>query len=67
MRADLTTFVDDFRRHGNAAAIVEHRGNRRLIATWSQLAGYADRFATELMRREIPVGERVVLWGQNGA
>lgn len=66
MRADLTTFVDDFRRHGNAAAIVEHRGNRRLIATWSQLAGYADRFATELMRREIPMGERVVLWGQNG-
>ncbi|HEX4067323.1 MAG TPA: AMP-binding protein [Acidobacteriaceae bacterium] len=66
MRADLTTFVDDFRRHGDAAAIVEYRGNRRLIATWSQLAGYADRFATELMRREIPPGERVVLWGQNG-
>jgi long-chain acyl-CoA synthetase len=66
MRADLTTFLDDFRRHGNATAIVEYRGNRRLVSTWAELADYADRFAAELMRREIRMGERVVLWGQNG-
>lgn len=66
MRADLTTFLDDFRRYGDATAIVEYRGNRRLTATWTQLAEAADRFAAELMRREIPLGERVVLCGQNG-
>jgi len=66
MRSDLATFLDDFRRHGDAAAIVAYRGNRRLVATWAQLASLADRFAAELMRRDIAMGERVVLWGQNG-
>ncbi len=66
MRASLITFLDDFRRHGNAPAIVVHRGNRRLLSSWNQIADLADRFAAELMRREIPLGERVVLWGSNG-
>jgi len=66
MRSDLATFLDDFRSHGNAAAIVVHRGNRRLISTWSEIASLADRFAAELVRREIPMGERAVIWGQNG-
>src|SRR6202789_1358592 len=66
MRSNLATFLDDYRRHGNAAAIVEHRGNRRLISSWNQIADLADRVAAELMRREIPMGERVVIWGQNG-
>ncbi len=66
MRANLATFLDDFRRHGDATAIVVYRGNRRTASTWAELAAMADRFAAELMRREIPMGERVVLWGQNG-
>ncbi len=66
MRANLATFLEDFRRHGDAAAIVVYRGNRRIVSTWSQLAAMADRFAAELIRREIPAGDRVVLWGQNG-
>ena len=66
MRSSLATFLDDFRRHGDAPAIVVHRGNRRLISTWNQIAGLADRFAAELMRREIPMGERVVFLGPNG-
>jgi long-chain acyl-CoA synthetase len=66
MRSSLITFLDDFRRHGDAPAIVVHRGNRRLISSWNQIADLADRFAAELMRREIPLGERVVLWGANG-
>ncbi len=66
MRSDLATFLDDFRRHGDAVAIVAYRGNRRLAGTWAQLALLADRFAAELMQRDIPIGERVVLWGQNG-
>jgi long-chain acyl-CoA synthetase len=66
MRANLATFLDDFRRHGNAPALVAHRGNRRLVSTWADLAALADRFAAELMRRQIPMGERVVLCGRNG-
>lgn len=66
MRANLATFLDDFRHHGDAAAIVVYRGNRRIVSTWSELAAMADCFAAELVRREIPMGERVVLWGRNG-
>ena len=65
MRSSLITFLDDFRRHGDAPAIVLHRGNRRLVSSWNQIADLADRFAAELTRREIPLGERVVLWGTN--
>ncbi|HEY1808949.1 MAG TPA: AMP-binding protein [Acidobacteriaceae bacterium] len=66
MRASLATFLDDFRRHGNATALVAYRGNRRIASTWSELATLADRTAAELMRRQISMGERVVLWGENG-
>ena len=66
MRSNLATFLDDFRSHGNARAIVVHRGNRQQASTWAELAALSDRFATELIRRNIPMGERVVLLGQNG-
>ena len=66
MRASLATFLDDFRRHGDARAIVAWRGNRKFASTWSDLAALADRFSAELVRRQIPMGERVILWGQNG-
>ena len=66
MRTNLATFLDDFRRHGDARAVVTHRGNRKYAASWNELAKLADRFATELIRRNIPIGERVVFWGQNG-
>ncbi|HET7348437.1 MAG TPA: AMP-binding protein, partial [Acidobacteriaceae bacterium] len=66
MRTNLATFLDDFRRHGDGRAFVTHRGNRKYAASWSELANLADRFAAELIRRQIPMGERVVLWGQNG-
>jgi long-chain acyl-CoA synthetase len=66
MRPDLATLVDDFRRHGKEIAIVTYRGNRRLQSSYSELAALADRFAAELIRREIHAGERAVLWGQNG-
>jgi long-chain acyl-CoA synthetase len=66
MRSSLATFLDDFRRHGDAPAIVAHRGNRRAVSTWNEIAGLADSFAGDLMRRDIPMGERVVICGQNG-
>ena len=65
MRPHLATLVEDFRRHGKDTAIVTYRGNRRTASTYADLATLADRFAAELMRREIAAGERVVLWGQN--
>jgi long-chain acyl-CoA synthetase len=66
MRANLATFLDDFRRHGDAPALVAHRGNRRIVSTWTELATLADRFAAELVHRQIPMGERVVVCGRNG-
>jgi long-chain acyl-CoA synthetase len=66
MRPNLATLVDDFRKHGNDIAIVSHRGNRRFASTYAELAALTDRFATALIQRNIPAGERVVLWGQNG-
>ncbi|HUY81969.1 MAG TPA: AMP-binding protein [Acidobacteriaceae bacterium] len=66
MRPHLATLVDDFRRHGSDIAIVSHRGNRRIASTYSELAALVDRFAASLIQRNIPAGERVVIWGQNG-
>jgi long-chain acyl-CoA synthetase len=67
MRPHLASLVKDFRRHGKAVAIVNHRGNRRIATTYAELAALADHFAGILIQREIPAGERVILWGQNSA
>lgn len=66
MRPHLATLVDDFRRHGNDTAIVSYRGNRKLASSYTDLALLIDRFAQGLIQREIPAGERVIIWGQNG-
>lgn len=66
MRPHLATLIEDFRKHGDDTAIVTYRGNRRLVASYAQLADLTSRFASELMRRGIGSGERVVIWGQNG-
>jgi long-chain acyl-CoA synthetase len=47
--------------------VVVHRGNRRQVFTYRDLANLSERFAAELMRRQIAAGDRVVLWGQNSA
>lgn len=65
MRPHLATLVDDFRRFGNDTAIVTYRGNRRIVASYEELAGLSDRVAQFVMQRGIPAGERAVLWGQN--
>src|SRR5580704_9967100 len=66
-RPHLASLVDDFRRQGDAVAVVARRGNRRVVHTYGELAELAHRFAAELERRQITAGERVVLWGQNSA
>ena len=47
--------------------MVVHRGNRRYRTTYGEVAELAGRFAAELERRGVTVGERVVLWGENSA
>lgn len=67
MRLHLATLVDDYRRHGKQRAVVVHRGTRQQTSTYAEIAGLAERFAAELMKRQITCGDRVVLWGQNSA
>ena len=67
MRPHLATLVEDFRRHGVQPAVAIHRGIRRTIFTYADLAKLSEGFAAELRRRGIVAGERVVLWGQNSA
>jgi long-chain acyl-CoA synthetase len=65
MRPHLASFVDDFRRHAAETALVSHRGVRSYRATYSELAQLAGRFSSELGRRGIGPGDRVLLWGDN--
>jgi long-chain acyl-CoA synthetase len=67
MRPHLGTLVDDFQRRGKEIAIVTYRGNRRMVATYGEVAALARRFATLLQQRQIAAGERVLIWGQNSA
>ena len=65
-RPHLATLLNDFHRHGNQTAIVTYPGNRRTATSYAHLATRAERFAAELQRREIQMGDRVILWGENG-
>ncbi len=67
MRLHLASLVEDFRRNAAQTAVVVYRGNRRYATSYAELAVLAGRFSAELARREIGVGERVVLWGENSA
>ena len=67
MRPHLASLVADFRQHATETAVVAHRGNRSHRTTYGELAQLAGRFATELDRRAIAPGDRVILWGENSA
>lgn len=67
MREHLATLVADFRRFGRQRALVHHRGARRIITTYAELAQLAGRFAMLLETRGIRPGDRVLLWGENSA
>lgn len=66
-RTDLSSLVDDFERHGAGIAIVARHGVRERRTTYAQLAALARRFAATLADRGIEKGDRVLLWGENGA
>lgn len=67
VRPHLASLVEEFRRHAAETAVVEHRGNRRYRVSYGDLARMAGRFAAELERRGITVGDRVALLGENSA
>lgn len=67
MRESLATLMDDFRRYGRETAVVRYQGVRRRTTTYGQIARLAGRFAALLERRRIATGDRVVIWGENGA
>ena len=63
----LATLLDDFRRYDRQIAVVHFQGNRRRATTYGELALLAGRFAALLAQREIGLGDRVLLWGENSA
>ena len=67
LRRHLASLVDDFRRHGGQIAIVSRRGLRQEITSYKSLADLSGRFAAQLNTRGIQKGDRVLIWGDNGA
>jgi long-chain acyl-CoA synthetase len=67
MRDHLATLLDDYRRYDRKIAVVRHKGNRRRVTTYGEIARLAGRFAALLAQRSIGPGDRVLLWGENGA
>jgi long-chain acyl-CoA synthetase len=67
VRNHLGSFVEDFLRYGDQVAVVERRGLRRHSSSYGEVAGLSGRFAAELERRGIRKGDRVLIWGANGA
>lgn len=66
-RESLLDFLSYFDRYGSEVAYVERRGYRRARWTYRQLADTARQFARELQARGIARGDRVLLWGEDGA
>jgi long-chain acyl-CoA synthetase len=67
LRPHLASLVDDFRRHGDQIAIVSRHGLRKELTSYKDLANLAGRFAKLLESRGIVKGDRVLIWGENGA
>jgi long-chain acyl-CoA synthetase len=67
MRDHLATLLDDFRRFDRQIAVVRHQGIRRRATSYGELARLSGRFAALLAKRGIRQGDRVLLWGENGA
>jgi long-chain acyl-CoA synthetase len=67
VRPHLASLVDDFRRHGDQIAIVSRHGLRKEITSYKTLADQSGRFAAVLNESGIVKGDRVLIWGENGA
>ena len=60
-------FLDNFQMHQGDVAYRQRRGYRTQSFTYGQVLTMARGFATELSRRGIVKGDRVMLWGENSA
>jgi long-chain acyl-CoA synthetase len=67
LRLHLASLVEDFKRHGDQIAIVSRHGLRKQVTSYRSVADLAGRFAAELNARGIVKGDRVLIWGENGA
>lgn len=67
MRLNLASLVDDFKRHGDQTAVVSRHGLRKETTSYRTLATLSGRFAALLESRGIAKGDRVLIWGENGA
>ncbi len=66
-RPHLGSLVADFERHRDEIAVVAPRGVRQQKTTYGELATLARRVAAELSDHGIVKGDRVLIWGENGA
>jgi long-chain acyl-CoA synthetase len=66
-RPNLLSLFDDFHRHRRDVAAVQRRGYRREAWSYSELAAIAFRLAHDLKQSGVRTGDRVLLWGPNGA
>ena len=66
-RRNLASLVGDFERNSKQIAIVVPWGLRQRRTSYGELALLARGFAGELESRGIRKGDRVLLWGENGA
>ncbi len=66
-RANLISLFAEFERYARDIAVVQRRGYRREAWTYGKLADVAFACAQELKERGVRTGDRVLLWGPNGA
>mgnify|MGYP001320386833 CR=1 FL=1 len=66
-RQSIAELVTRFEQLGSENAYVFRRGLRTLRWSYAQAALCARRFASELERRDVQPGERVMLWAPNSA
>ncbi|HEX3376837.1 MAG TPA: AMP-binding protein [Candidatus Acidoferrales bacterium] len=66
-RQSLVDFLNEFRRLGNACAIVQRTGYRTSRSSFIEIASLAAQCAREFELRGIQRGDRILLWGQNSA
>jgi len=66
-RENLLSLFGEFERYGEDIAFVQRRGYRREAWTYRKLARVARACASELKKRGVCTGDRVLLWGPNSA
>jgi long-chain acyl-CoA synthetase len=66
-RANLISLFGEFARYAGDVAVVQRRGYRREVWSYAKLAHVAFACAHELRERGVRTGDRVLLWGPNGA